>query len=92
MLGWAVFFLVIALIAAVLGFGGIAGTAVGIAKLLFFIFLAIFAISLIMGLARGRTRVRCALAGIPAPGARGDTGPTICRVGPPRGPQGNIYV
>jgi len=57
MLGWAVFFLVIALIAAVLGFGGIAGTAVGIAKLLFFIFLAIFAISLIMGLARGRTRV-----------------------------------
>jgi uncharacterized membrane protein YtjA (UPF0391 family) len=57
MLGWAVFFLVIALVAAVFGFGGIAGTAVGIAKLLFFVFLAIFIISLIMGLARGRTRV-----------------------------------
>jgi len=57
MLGWAVFFLVIALIAALFGFGGIAGTAVGVAKLLFFVFLAIFVISLIMGLARGRTRV-----------------------------------
>ncbi len=57
MLGWAVFFLVVALVAALFGFGGIAGTAVGIAKLLFFIFLAIFLISLIMGLARGRTRV-----------------------------------
>ena len=57
MLGWAVFFLVIALIAALFGFGGIAGAAVGIAKLLFFVFLAIFVISLIMGLARGRTRI-----------------------------------
>jgi uncharacterized membrane protein YtjA (UPF0391 family) len=57
MLSWAVFFLVIALIAAVLGFGGIAGTAVGIAKLLFFVFLIIFVISLIMGVTRGRTRV-----------------------------------
>lgn len=57
MLGWAVFFLVIALVAALFGFGGLAGTAVGIAKLLFFVFLAIFLISLIMGLARGRTRV-----------------------------------
>jgi uncharacterized membrane protein YtjA (UPF0391 family) len=57
MLGWAVFFLVIALIAALFGFGGIAGAAVGIAKLLFFVFLAIFVVSLIMGLARGRTRV-----------------------------------
>ena len=57
MLSWAVAFLVIALIAALFGFGGIAGTAVGIAKLLFFIFLAIFVISLIMGLAQRRTRV-----------------------------------
>jgi uncharacterized membrane protein YtjA (UPF0391 family) len=57
MLGWAVFFLVIALIAALFGFGGIAGTAVGIAQLLFFVFLAVFVISLIMGLARGRPRV-----------------------------------
>jgi uncharacterized membrane protein YtjA (UPF0391 family) len=58
MLSWAVTFLVIALIAAVLGFGGIAGTAAGIAKLLFFIFLAVFVVFLIMGMmARGRTRV-----------------------------------
>ena len=57
MLGWAVFFLVIALVAALFGFGGIAGTAVGIAQLLFFVFLAIFVISLIVGLTRGRTRV-----------------------------------
>jgi uncharacterized membrane protein YtjA (UPF0391 family) len=57
MLSWAVTFLVIAIIAAVLGFGGIAGTAAGIAKILFFIFLIVFVISLIMGLGRGRTRV-----------------------------------
>ena len=50
MLNWAVTFLVIALIAAIFGFGGIVGAAVGIAKILFFIFVALFAISLIMSL------------------------------------------
>lgn len=35
MLGWALFFFIIAIIAAALGFGGIAGAAVGIAKILF---------------------------------------------------------
>jgi uncharacterized membrane protein YtjA (UPF0391 family) len=54
MLGWAVTFLVIALIAAVLGFGGVAGTATGIAKILFFVFLIVFIVSLITGLARPR--------------------------------------
>ena len=49
MLSWAVTFLVIALIAAVLGFGGLAGTAVGIAKILFFVFIILFIISFIMG-------------------------------------------
>lgn len=49
MLSWAITFLIIALIAAILGFGGIAGTAVGIAKILFFVFLALFIISLIFG-------------------------------------------
>jgi uncharacterized membrane protein YtjA (UPF0391 family) len=49
MLSWAITFLIIALVAAILGFGGIAGTAVGIAKLLFFVFLALFIISLFMG-------------------------------------------
>ena len=49
MLYWAVTFLVIALLAAILGFGGIAGTAVGIAKLLFFIFLVLFVLALVFG-------------------------------------------
>lgn len=48
MLGWAITFLIIALIAAALGFGGIAGPAVGIAKILFFVFLVLFVISLIV--------------------------------------------
>ncbi len=47
MLSWAITFLIIALIAAILGFGGIAGTAVGIAKILFFVFLILFLISMI---------------------------------------------
>jgi uncharacterized membrane protein YtjA (UPF0391 family) len=49
MLNWAVTFLVIALIAAVLGFGGIAGVASGFAKILFVAFLVAFVISLILG-------------------------------------------
>ena len=49
MLGWAVVFLIIALVAAIFGFGGIAAASAGIAKLLFFIFLVLFMISLIFG-------------------------------------------
>lgn len=49
MLGWAVTFLIIALIAGLLGFGGIAGTAMGIAKILFFVFLVLFVIFLVLG-------------------------------------------
>ncbi|MFT6464428.1 MAG: uncharacterized membrane protein YtjA (UPF0391 family) [Halopseudomonas sp.] len=49
MLSWAVTFLIIAIIAAVLGFGGIAGTATGIAKILFLVFLVLFVVSLILG-------------------------------------------
>jgi uncharacterized membrane protein YtjA (UPF0391 family) len=49
MINWAIAFLVIAVIAAVLGFGGIAGTAVGIAKILFFVFLVLFVIAFAMG-------------------------------------------
>jgi uncharacterized membrane protein YtjA (UPF0391 family) len=55
MLSWAITFLVIALIAAVLGFGGIAGTAASFAKILFFVFLVMFVVSLIFG--RMRTPV-----------------------------------
>ena len=43
-----------ALIAAVLGFGGIAGTAVEIAKFIFFVAIILLVISAIVGLVRGR--------------------------------------
>jgi uncharacterized membrane protein YtjA (UPF0391 family) len=56
MLYWSAVFLVIALIAAVLGFGGIAGSAIGIAKILFFVFVVLFVLSLLFGgLRRGPT-------------------------------------
>jgi uncharacterized membrane protein YtjA (UPF0391 family) len=54
MLGWALTFLVIALIAALLGFGGIAGAAVEIAKIIFFVAIVLFLISVIVGAFRGR--------------------------------------
>ena len=50
MLRYAVIFLVIALIAAVLGFGGIAAGAVDIAKILFFVFIAIAVITFVVSL------------------------------------------
>ena len=50
MLKWAFIFLVIGLIAGLLGFSGIAGASIGIAKILFFIFLVIFVVLLIGGL------------------------------------------
>jgi uncharacterized membrane protein YtjA (UPF0391 family) len=49
MLSWAITFLVVALIAGILGFGVIAGTAASIAKILFFIFLVLFLVSFIQG-------------------------------------------
>jgi uncharacterized membrane protein YtjA (UPF0391 family) len=49
MLTWTIIFLVVALIAGVFGFGGIASTATGIARVLFFIFLVLFAVSLLTG-------------------------------------------
>ncbi len=48
MLRWALIFLVVALIAALFGFGGIAGTSVGIAKILFFAFLIVAAVTFVM--------------------------------------------
>lgn len=54
MLSWAIFFLVVALIAAVFGFGGIAGTAVGLAKLVFFVFIALFLISIVYQFVTGK--------------------------------------
>jgi uncharacterized membrane protein YtjA (UPF0391 family) len=55
MLGWAVTFLIVALVAAVLGFGGIAGTAIEAAKIIFFVAIILFAISALVGLVRGRS-------------------------------------
>lgn len=52
MLYWAVVFFIVAVIAAVFGFGGIAAGATTIAQVLFFIFLVVFLVSLITGLAR----------------------------------------
>ena len=49
MLSWSLTFLVLALIAGVLGFGVIAGTAASIAKILFVVFLVLFVIGLVMG-------------------------------------------
>ena len=54
MFGWAITFLVIALIAAVLGFGGIADFAVDLARIVFFVALVLLVISLVVGLIRGR--------------------------------------
>ena len=50
MLRWALIFLVVALLAGVLGFAGIMVAAAGIAKLLFYLFVVLFVISLFMGL------------------------------------------
>jgi uncharacterized membrane protein YtjA (UPF0391 family) len=55
MLGWAVTFLIVALIAGVLGFGGVAITSVEIAKIIFFVAIALFLISAIFGFMRGRS-------------------------------------
>lgn len=49
MLRWAVTFLVIAIIAAVFGFGGIAAAATDIARILFVVFLVLFVLALIFG-------------------------------------------
>ena len=57
MLGWVVTFLIVALIAGVLGFGGIAGASIEIAKAIFFIAVVLFIISAVVGVARGRNRI-----------------------------------
>ena len=49
MLRWALLFLIVALIAALFGFGGVAGTSMVAAKILFFVFLVMFVVSLVMG-------------------------------------------
>ena len=54
MLNWALVFFIVAIVAAIFGFGGIAAGATTIAQVLFFVFLAVFLVSLITGLMRRR--------------------------------------
>jgi uncharacterized membrane protein YtjA (UPF0391 family) len=54
MLGWVVTFLILALIAGILGFSGVAGASIEIAKIIFFIALVLFLVSAIVGIARGK--------------------------------------
>ena len=54
MIGWALAFFVVAIIAAVFGFGNIAEGATDIARILFFVFLVLFVISLVLRLVRKR--------------------------------------
>ena len=49
MLRWAVAFFIVAIVAAIFGFGDIAAAATGVAKILFYVFLILFLISLISG-------------------------------------------
>ncbi|HSQ02601.1 MAG TPA: DUF1328 domain-containing protein [Burkholderiales bacterium] len=52
MLNWAIAFFIIAIVAALFGFTGIAVGAAEIAKILFFVFLVLFLVSLVVGLLR----------------------------------------
>jgi len=57
MLRWSLAFLILALAAAFLGFGGVATTSASIAVILFYIFLAVFLVTLVIGLFTGRRPV-----------------------------------
>lgn len=54
MLGWTFLFLIVALIAGALGFTGIAGASIGIAKVLFFVFLVLMILSAVVHVMRGK--------------------------------------
>ena len=57
MLSWAIAFFVLALIAALFGFGGIASSAMGIAKILCAVFLVLALASFVVNFARGRKAI-----------------------------------
>lgn len=54
MLSWALAFFILAIVAGLFGFGGIASASAGIAQILFFIFVVVFAVSLIAHFVAGR--------------------------------------
>ncbi len=53
MMSWVVTFLIIALVAGLLGFGGLAGASIEIAKIVFFVAIVLFAVSALISLMRG---------------------------------------
>jgi uncharacterized membrane protein YtjA (UPF0391 family) len=55
MLRWALIFLAVALVTAMLGFTSVAGASIGIAKILFYVFVTLFLVSLAMQVFRGRS-------------------------------------
>ena len=58
MLQWALAFLILALVAAFFGFAGIAAASAGIAKILFYVFAIVFAVTLLAGLLESRRAIR----------------------------------
>ncbi len=56
MLSWAFTFLILAIVAGLLGFSGVAMVSIEIAQVLCFLFLVVFAISLVAHLVTGRRR------------------------------------
>ena len=58
MLQWALAFLILALVSAFFGFGGIAAASAGIAKILFYVLVIVFAIALVGGILSSRRAVR----------------------------------
>ena len=54
LLHWALMFLIVAIVAALLGFGGVAGTAMDGARLLFWVAIILFVVSALVGFVRGR--------------------------------------
>jgi uncharacterized membrane protein YtjA (UPF0391 family) len=58
MLQWALAFLILTLVAAFFGFAGVAVASAGIAKILFYIFVIIFAVTLLAGVLEGGRATR----------------------------------
>lgn len=54
MIGWAITFFLLAIVAAMFGFGGLAGTFASIAQLFTILFVVLFVASLIYGVVTGR--------------------------------------
>ncbi len=55
MLYWSLLFLVVALVAAIFGFGGIASASAGVAQILFYLFIILFAATIVLRAVRGRS-------------------------------------